>query len=790
MRASPFVRLAVTVLAVALSAVGATPAAAEPSTGRLVGQLTTHDDQPIGDAGVSVYDDVNFEFIDGTRTDADGGFTFGELPAGPVKIRFDHHGHEQWATGQTEYDQATVFAVTAGDTTTVNERLAPLGTLQGRLVNPDGTPVTSAQVQAEPADSDGESGFGSLDEDGRFAIDVRPGDYKVMFQLDAAQQWAHQARDSESAAVFSVAAGQSVTVDDTLLPTGSIGGTLVDAVGLPVAGAGVTMYEDGLTRAETTTDEAGAFAIPGVFAGVYKMQFSPTDGARQWAFGKRSESEASPITVTAGERTVVDERLLAAGTVAGTFRSPGGKGLAGVTVRVSPAGSDGGGDEDSTATTDRHGAFRLTTVLPGRYTVSFTDKTGRTQYAYGKGTQADARVFTVRGGRTTTVNDRQLPAATLRITAQDATSGKKLTTFCAEPVGAGDQDFCTTKSVVVVRNLQPSSYRIDVNPDSPTSLYLPTSLTARTAPGRTTAVTAKLALGGAISTTVVDRATGRPVADTCAATVRPGEGGLGDGEGNCTEADGKIRTTALRPGTYNLFLRPQERFGAQWLTASGGTGDQRAAARITVTAGKVAAAPTGRLDPAGSITGLVTSAVDGKPLTGGDVSYSAWHFGAGPSHGVDIGRNGRYTLDGLGPYAWPLVFTTTAGRQWSGGQGSRFTATPIAVRAGATVTHDEVVATGVPVRGTLTVRSGTIDSGFVMAEEAATGDPIGSAFSQGDGRYAMTVPAGLRIILRYDIELANRAELGGWADCATTRRRAKVVALPATGTTTVDIKAC
>ena len=303
--------------------------------------------------------------------------------------------------------------------------------------------------------------------------------------------------------------------------------------------------------------------------------------------------------------------------------------------------------------------------------------------------------------------------------------------------------------------------------------------------GKTTKLTAKLQLGGVIKLNAVDRGTGRAVKDACFSQVVPGRGGLPDGYGGCTDGKGKSQTYPMAPGTYNVFVYPTEKYGKQWLGKSGGTGDQRQAAKVTVKAGKVVTAPTVKLDKAGVVTGMVT-ARDGKPVTGGDVSISAWHYRVGGGD-AGIDRKGRYTLDGLGPYRWPLVFTTRQGRQWSGGKGNRYAAKTVQVAAGKTVTYDETIREQSRLTGTVTLRTGKLQDGFLMAHTASTGDPIGDIWFWADGKFTMTVPGGERVKIEYHARVGKPDELTGWYNRAKSYEKATIVEVPASGARMLNV---
>jgi hypothetical protein len=93
-------------------------------------------------------------------------------------------------------------------------------------------------------------------------------------------------------------------------------------------------------------------------------------------------------------------------------------------------------------------------------------------------------------------------------------------------------------------------------------------------------------------------------------------------------------------------------------------------------------------------------------------------------------QRGRYVLDGLGPYAWPVEFGGRGDHawQWSGGVASRRQATLIKVRAGGTATADEKLTKSPVVRGTVSRPDGAPDPFTVVVVNADTGDAAGGLF--------------------------------------------------------------
>ncbi len=795
-------RLGLATVAVVLGTIGLTaPAHAADEYGGIAGRLTTADGAPLADAGVTAWTAEDWSQLAQTSTGPDGAFELPHLPPGGVKLEFHANDLTQWAHRQRSYDDATVLEVTAGKVVTADERLFPTATLTGLLRDAAGGPAAGITVTATGV-KHGDTYYAGTGPDGRWTMTTLPGTYTVNFDQTVSRQWAHRAVTEAAATTFELAAGQTVTVDEQLLPTGSLSGRFTTAAGRGRPDTRVSVYRDGEYQTTGYTDENGRWSLPGALPGAYKVQFSDMsdDETIQWARGKPSEETADPVIVVAGKDTVVDDSVVPRGTVRGRLTDADGGPLARWHVSVHTPGDDAGNGAWYDGRTDAKGRFRITGVLPGRYVVRFSAASdgGRHQYAYGKVTEAEATVIEVGRGATVTVNDTMLPPAQVTVSAVDAKTRTPVKNFCVFLSGPQSAERCTKGSKVTLGGLTAGAYQGDVRPRG--SLYQRAEFEFTVAAGRKVTRTAKLALGGAIRTTAADRAGGTAVADACIVAVTPRSGGIGDGGGDCTNAAGSVRSTVLAPGVYNVFVYGPSTwdeenettipvYGHQWLGRTGGTGDQRLAAQVTVKAGKVAKAPAILLDRPGVLTGKVTDKATGRPLVDADVSFQAWHFQVGPSGSVDTDAEGRYRLDDLGPYAWPLAVTAQGfPRQWSGGTGNRFKATTATVVPGRTTTFDlSVKKSPAALAGRVTWASGRLGSGFVTAFNAATGDPVATHWFEADGAFTLAVPPGEPVKLGYDFRGADGRDVYGFHAGAAVLDRAKVVAVPKSGTRTVNI---
>ncbi|GIF21453.1 hypothetical protein BJ973_005100 [Actinoplanes tereljensis] len=760
-------RLGYAVLA-GLVAAGALAAPASAAAGGTIqGDFTSSDNQPIAWASVNAYSATG-AWLAGAGTDYRGHYEITDVPAGGVRIQFDDAGREQWAPGKRNIADATVYQVAAGGAVTVDEQQLPTGRIGGHLDRPQ----TSVVVVGG---TDYVTGY--TDENGDWALNVYPGTYRVSYRWDAVTQWAVRSPAEAGATTYPVAVGETVTVDDTALPTGTISGRLTKPDGsTPLEGAWMTLHhgDEELGYVLSTADGTYSFGETLARDG-YTVSFD-VGGVIQWIAGTLDPAKARRFTVVAGETTTADDALLGPSAMHGRLADPNGTPKVGYAVEVQGTGVL------YEATTSSNGEWSVPKVLPGDYRISFrTPSWSRTQWAYGKSTQAEATVITVEPGQNAAVDDTWVPGATLVVNAVDATTGAPVSNFCVWVATPTDGSGCSTGSSVSIPDLVAGTFDAQVTPAS-TSYYLQArGVPVTLAVGATTTISVPVSKGGKVSITATDRATGKAVREICPMFQVLGRGGLLDGHGECTNAQGKIVSETLAPGTYEVFaVAPNTTYGHQWVGTSGGTGDQQAAARITVTAGSTVAAPAVRLDPAGRISGVVTDP-SGAAVSGAYVGYSAWGD-AGPSWGTRTGSNGAYLITGLGPYEWPLLFGNyDYPRQWSGHTGNRFEAEKVPVVAGTATTYNFTVRTSAALAGTVTVPAAPDAQWRLNAFNAVTGDLVGTfdSYSAGPGgtyRLPLTGPQTARLDWTYDTD-----SLHGKGTYDTP------VIVPADGTENVDL---
>ena len=837
-----------------------------PQTGLVTGSFTDRTGAPIAGASVRSTSPDHNDRITSTTTDARGRYLLENVPAGPVRLTFRHNGVAQYAPGKPRPAEAQLFTVVPGLTTVVDERKAATGTVQGRLTDAAGTPIKggSASVTSE---------FGGVligpvttDADGRYSITGVPaGTFTMVFRTGSFPQWAHDAATQATAATFTLGGDQTLTVDESMRAIGSLGGR----INRTTRSIQVFAFEVGSDNfLAVNTDADGRYTLP-VPVGRWQVKAA----GRQWVPREIDRADAQIFDVTAGKRTLVNDRLLptgqvqaslrvgdpgrlsrwdfglwhdgklvataagasrgrtylrnvlpgdyvfgyfrngtnffapgtvkiedathikvrpgrtkritayhpASGTLSGRVTLPTGEPLPGIKARADIVVA--GVSLSYTATTGPDGVWRMDRVFPETYRVTLTSATGRLSQ--------DAGVVATTSGATSTLDTAWQQGGAITVSAVDATTGAPVTGICVAVV-AKFGDYCAPGSTVTAAGLEPGRTLVTLTPRGDKDYLIARDVPATVTAGGNTRLTVPVTLGGRIHLETHDRATGAPVRDISVVPVEVGAGTESTAY-TWTNKSGKTTSVALPEGVYQLFVLGTGSSGSQWYTPGGGTGDQGAATRFRVKAGHTIKAGTALLDRAGTVSGVVRDPA-GQPVAGVNVGPLAYRIPGNPVPGsvpAVSDSQGRYTLRGLGPYAWPLLFTPASGlpRQFSGGTGNRFQAETVPVTSGATNTYAMTLATGTKVSGTVTVAPGgpAWSGGRLTARNVASGDILAAVEFPGQGgAYEFTVIGGRPVVVEW--YLADPVtKSAGWYDGAADLASATKVPVPASGTKRLDL---
>jgi protocatechuate 3,4-dioxygenase beta subunit len=229
-----------------------------------------------------------------------------------------------FAPGVSDPLAAATYALAAGEVregVDLQMRFEPTSRIEGTVVNPGGTPITTrlSIARRSPVQALNSTQVSGTGPDGRFtSTSLSPGQYHVLVQTR---------QSSEGPALWAMAdvhlsGGEPTAVTLTLAPALTVTGRLVfDGTTLPppvaLSRVGVNLWSVGPTRADTstTTDAEGHVSITGVIPGRYVIRGSVPPAAMAGAAGPDGATWTMR-SVTIADRDVTDRALdiTAAGT--------------------------------------------------------------------------------------------------------------------------------------------------------------------------------------------------------------------------------------------------------------------------------------------------------------------------------------------------------------------------------------------------------------------------------------------------------------------------------------------
>jgi hypothetical protein len=604
------------------------------------------------------------------------------------------------------------------------------GIITGHLL--DGTtPVAGVGVDAIGTDGSF-GGETTTDASGAFTItDVTAGSYVVAFELPGGQrQFAHGKTTFESADLVAVTAGGTSTVDESLLPHGSLTGHVTNSDASPAANAFVSAVNaTGDVFLGANADPNGLYTMPFVPPGVYTLTF--TDQATrlsQSAHQRINGQPGDPFTVTAGAATTVDEQFLATGAVTGHLTSNGAP-VAFATVLVENDFSQ------VQARTGPDGSYRAA-VYPGSYRIQYQLSSGLIQWAHQQTSRGAADSFSVTSGTDTVVDEQLLPTGTLtgRLLGPDGSPR----IFTQVSIVGGSQNLSTSTDPNGNWQIQvfPGTYKVAFVTQfgfqwATGKHTLATADSFVVAAGQTVRADDTVAATGTLTVTARDTITGQPLASFCAFADSVVSGG------GCTD-NGSVVITAL-PGTYGLFLSVNDQgYVFDRIQATIDHSGQNVAVDVPAI-------------PAASMTATVKDAKTGAPLRNICLQPVATTAPASLAEGFGFcsDTTGQVHIIGLSPGQYNVfAFANDGvhGHQWigpHGGVGAMKKATVLTVAAGQTAAIGTVK---MDKRGTLTgiIRdkaSGAPLPGAIASfttQPDGLGSSVGRAVADANGRYTFT----------------------------------------------------
>ncbi len=331
--------------------------------GTITGHFTDRSGKPVVGAEIHAHDDVANIYAWGGSTDPAGVYSLWAF-AGTYAVEFrTSSGVRQYAHQKIDESTADKVKVDGGATVVVDEITLPAGTVSGRLLDNDGSPAEGATVSLS---SVGNSQYLSTRTagDGTYRFDSVPvGDYTVGFTTAdyKRRQWAFGTTDERRAATVTVKLDQSLTVDDTFVPTGSLVVTATDGgTGRPVADFCVYLSNGG-TDGNACSGGSGQVTMPDIPAGdTYEANVSVSSD-------QYLSTTVRPLVVTGGQTTTKSVVIRPAAVVettvvdAGTRRPVPNICVGATKVPDAYAGTNGG------PCSDEQGKVRLGRLEPATY---------------------------------------------------------------------------------------------------------------------------------------------------------------------------------------------------------------------------------------------------------------------------------------------------------------------------------------------------------------------------------------------------------------------------------------
>lgn len=596
----------------------------------------------------------------------------------------------------------------------INAVLRTGGIISGRVTSPSGRPLAGMVVSAWDASGDGNAVCTGAK--GGYAINqLPPGQYEVEFGAGcgARGNWAPQFYPDQpnpnDAGVVRVGRSERVTgIDATMRRGAIITGRVTSAAGRPVSkicvqvgpvGDAYLADEFGFPFApQVQTGREGRYRVSRLPAGRYAVLYTACHGtgyADRWFGGRPGAPTGDTVDVGPGVTAAGISAVLApGGAISGTVRTSRGKPVA---------------DDCEIATNRRTGlvryggmltqgsGYRISGLPVGRYRVEFYDCAGgpgdQIQWFRRHGTPRAATAVRVTSGRTARRVDAALVRGGViagRVTAR--ATGRPLRNMCvdAETRSGTYFGFGITGKDGRYRAgaLNTGTYQLLISACGATTDLASVQLTRKIrvkAPRTVRGVNAALPAGGTISGRVTSP--GRPALSTVCVESYPVRGDGPEGF-TTTGSSGRYTLPGLQAGRYRVFFdttadcdSSQDGLVPRWYPDAA---SRAGATIVTVRAGATTPGINATLQADGGISGTVTSASGGRPLTG--ICVRAIPLAAGRGASITVASGGRYSLVGLAPGQYRVRFSSGCGAsgyatQWWKDAGSAARATVVTIRA-------------------------------------------------------------------------------------------------------------
>ncbi|WP_431795584.1 carboxypeptidase regulatory-like domain-containing protein [Microbacterium enclense] len=643
--------------------------------------------------------DATQETVGYANVASDGTYSVRGLPSGSLRVHFTAMSpstlQSEWWDDKPDFASATPVVLTAGQARNgVDATLAPGASISGRITAPAGYAVAGGSVEVHTSEF-GPSVWGNIAADGSFSVTGLPaGTYRVKFQPPwnsaLLPEWYDDASRYADASPITLTTGQTrAGVNAAFALGGTITGTVTVPAGTPRGSNGTTLrvsasLDSGGSGSYFSAEVApdGSYALRGLPAGQYRVSFQSPDAwglIDEYYDDATGYYDATLVPVASGQTVSgINAALAAGGSISGRVTLPSGVKVDSMQYRVTAYGPQMSYVDSIGINSD--GTYALRGLPAGTYRLEFStpsDSVVLPEWYTDKSQFWSADSLTLSAGQSLVNVDAVLDKAGavkgfVRDAAGAAVADAQVSLYARSGSVWEWQESVIADSTgaYVFTGLSPATYTLGFTPpagsamlpewwnDSPDkSTATGIGLTAGQVRG---SLVATLATGGTV-TGAVRSADGSPLAD---AEIRVSS------RAGLTLASG--RTDAA--GAYVVAGLPAGDAAVAVVTSAGQTFANGATSLVSASFQTVAPGRSTTVDIAlggRSITGVISAADTGAPLTGGTVTLYSSTGAIGAE--ATIGKTGAYAFRNVprGTYA---VLIRPAGEAyaptWSDGASS------------------------------------------------------------------------------------------------------------------------
>lgn len=464
--------------------------------------------------------------------------------------------------------------------------------------------------------------------------------------------------------------------------TGTIKGQVTASGGGPLAFADAVLYRpDGRRLIESYSDASGHYELSGLPAGDYLLQVMPPSLSSEqveWYNDRSRATQATPIFVANGGTFVADVQLNAGSTISGHLSTADGQPVPNGWVTV----YDSNGDPVASSFTNASGAYQTSPGLgTGTYRVGFAanNQPWLPEFYQDRPDLDAATAVAVTAPLPITNFDATLARAGqvvgrvtvggIGVRANVQVSGTEIADYLTTDANG---DYTTTEP------LTSGVYTVQFLQYEPAQNLSPSTQTVVVTAGLTETVDGALTTGAQIIGHVRE-ANGSPLQGVTVYAFKDDFTGFGS---TLSDATGAYSVTGLTSGAYILSYNRADYITEFFDNQS----DSTHAAHVAVSAPNITSGIDVTLDPGGIISGTVTAADTGLPLTEVDVTVVDEHGLYATSTSVDT--QGRFQARDLRTGTYRVSFTPyrqgkACGYQdaWYSGKTTVESADPVAVTA-------------------------------------------------------------------------------------------------------------